>query len=377
MTQPAHDIYRTRDTPSHGKSLFRDGNIPADERYLHLEHKRKRRQAFITGFVVLLVASLLIVVGVQQYLLNTTSLYDPSPAPPTNAPAPAPQTATSARSLMTHLALDADAQTRLLLEEIEAQAVGEAEIGEGDKPLHAHWIKEAAYYLLRAERARGAGDEALALESYEKALRIYPDLRGVYATLGMLYMDRAEYEAAAAALERATLEEALSFGIVNNLGVAYLQLEQWDRAEEYLQHALRLRPDYAAAHFNLATLYVRQGNPENAADHFDTFLRMDPEHLNALLVYSSILMQSDEWARAANFLQRAAQLSPESPPIYFRLAQSLAQSERPTEALRTLHQAVELVDARNALAWMSQSEFDRLRHNPEFQQLVEYLVAAQ
>ncbi len=371
MPHTPHDIYETKKRRSAHNELFRTNRKPSDELYWIAALKQKRRQTFIIGLVAFLIISMVVVITFQQYLLSNAPAYDP---PPATAPA---QPAPDARNLMNYLSVDADSQTRFLLEEIQEQSIGAAEITSGDKPLHPDWIKEAAYHLLRAERAQQEGMDDLAIESYENALRIYPDLRGVYATLGMLHMDRRDYEPAAAALERAALEEVMSFGVANNLGVAYLQLERLDQAEEYLLHALRLRPQYAAAHYNLATLYVREGRATDAAVHFQAFLDMEPDNLSALLAYASILIQLEEWTPAVEMLERAADLSPRSPPIYFRLAQSLAQVHRRADAMQALKNAVALVDARNALAWMSRHEFDALRHDPGFQQLARELAAAQ
>ena len=371
MPHIPHDIYETIKRRSAHSELFRTNRTPSDELYWIAALKQKRRQTFMVGLVVFLIVSMVVVITFQQYLLSNAPAYDPPPAHPPAPPAP------DTRNLMNYLSVDADTKTRFLLEEIEAQSIGTAEITAGDKPLHPDWIKEAAYHVLRAERAQREGMDDLAIESYENALRIYPDLRGVYATLGMLHMDRRDYTAAAAALERAALEEAMSFGVANNLGVAYLQLERLDQAEEYLWHALRLRPHYAAAHYNLATLYVREGKATEAAVHFQAFLDMEPDNLNALLAYAAILIQLEEWPPATEMLERAAALSPKSPPIYFRLAQSLAHDHRRAEAMQALKNAVALVDARNALAWMSRQEFDALRQDPGFQQLARELAATQ
>lgn len=366
MPQTTHDIYESRKTRSPRDELFRRDGKPSDENFWTESLKRQRRQSFIIGLVVFLVVSMVIVITFQQYLLGIALTYDPPPAP-------AAPRASDSLNIMTYLNPDDDEQAQFMLTEILEQGVGDRAITDGDKPLDTHWVKEASYHLLRAERAQREGLEEMALESYENALRIYPDLRGVNSILGMLYMNRREHEQAAAAFERAALEETLSFGIVNNLGVAYLQLGRFDKAAEYLLHALRLRPDYAAAHFNLASLYVRTGEIDEAANHFRAFLEMEPDNLNAMLAYSAILIRRKEWAPAAELLQRAALQSPQSPPIHFRLAQCLSHVDRQAEALQTLRRAVALVDSRNALAWMSQSGFDAMRHEPGFQQLAQEL----
>ncbi len=367
MPSTRHDIYGTGIARHRREPLSSAGARRAEEEYGKKSLKQKRRQSYILGASAFLITCLLVLVTFQQYLLNSAApKYEPEP--PTIAQSPA-----ASRNIMHYLSLDTNAQTRFMLEEIQEQNLGGADIATGDKPLHAHWVKEASYHLLRAERAMREGMENEALNSYENALRIYPDLRGVYAAIGMLYMDRRDYQSAAAALERAALEEALSFGIANNLGVVYLHLEQYERAEQNLVLALRLSPEYAAAHFNLASLYVRMGHIEDAAKHCRLFLELEPDNLSALLVYASVLIQREEWEEAANILERAAVWSPQSPPIFFRLAQSLAQTNRPDEAMHALHRAVALVDSRNALAWVSRQEFDRLRGTPEFQRLADQL----
>jgi tetratricopeptide (TPR) repeat protein len=136
---------------------------------------------------------------------------------------------------------------------------------------------------------------------------------------------------------------------------------------------VRLREDYAPARFNLASLYVRREQPAKAAEQFSRYLELEPENLNATLAYAAVLLKQQAWDEAVATLETALTLAPESPPIHFRLSETLARAGRSREAMRRLDLAIQMVDGRTALGWMSRSGFDNIRATSEFQALIETL----
>lgn len=361
---PPQDIYRTRSSGK-GPSYFRTDDETAPFWRDELHKGRVRNLAFF-GTVFLFVA-LTSVIVFQQHLLQ----YRPRFEHKTELVAPLTTNAPSAPVLKQYLDLELDSHSIILLDALQDTPI-EAIDGE-DMPLNGHWIKQVTYHLFQAERAERDNMLAIALEHYEKALKIFPDLRGIHEKTGIIYMERKQYEQAIAAFEKAAREEAASFRMANNLGAAYLQVEKLDLAEKYLLQAFSLQADYAPAHFNLATLYLRKNEPTNAAAYFQRYLALTPDNTQAMLSYALVLIQLERWQEAADLLQTISTSGPDSPPILFRLAQAQANLGQHKEALTTLRKAVALVDPRNALTWMSRAEFNPLRSESGFQQLIREL----
>jgi tetratricopeptide (TPR) repeat protein len=316
-------------------------------------------QNFAFAGTVFLFVTLTSVIVFQQHLLQYRPRFERTTEPESAAPA---------QDQTNYLDLELDARSVMLLDALQETPLVEVD-GE-DMPMNGHWIKQAAHHILQAERAERDNMPDLALVHYEMALKIFPDLRGIHPKTGVIYMERRQYEKAIAAFEKAAREGSMSIGIANNLGAAYLQVARMDRAEEVLLQAVALQPDYAPAHFNLATLYLRQNELENAAASFQRYQALAPDNTQAMLSYALVLIQLERWPDATLLLEAINEAEPSSPPVLFRLAQTQANLNQQERALATLKQAVALVDPRNALAWMSRTEFDPLRSEAAFQQLI-------
>lgn len=273
------------------------------------------------------------------------------------------------------LDMNADLRTQTIMDELmETQPLPIPE--RGDMPLDARWIKQAAYHLVQAERSTRNQDYDEALQEFDNVLLIYPDIKGVQRQIGLIQLRMEDYRSAAATFEKVATEEEMTFALANNLGVAYLALEEYNDAERNFLTATQLNPQYSLAYFNLATLYLRKGALDQAAGYFDQYLQLRTDDIAAAQTYAMILVQLKKWDRAILLLQQISRVAPDVAPIHFRLAEALSHTANKEGALDALDRAVTLVDPRRALAWMSRPEFDELRNETRFQELLSELGAA-
>ena len=209
------------------------------DRY-HLQHKpwvdarRSHRRATITlTLVVFVILSLIATVVVQQYLLAKRPRGKwASKIIPEKSAASSSFNATP------------DIQTQFMIDELtELKNVTLPE--KGDMPLNTQWIKQAAYQLIRAEKATREGQFDEAVDSYQKALLIYPKLQGAHRQLGLAYLHKKDYRNAVQEFEKAKEEESMTYGLANNLGVSYLALEDYKKAEVSFLMATQINPQYA------------------------------------------------------------------------------------------------------------------------------------
>jgi len=268
------------------------------------------------------------------------------------------------------LRFEMDAQSMYLLEDLLPPAPSEES---ENMSLSASALKQASYHLVRAEKADKQDRTEEALESYRKVVRIFPHILGVQRQIGMLAIRVKDYALAAEALEKASREASMTFSMANNLGVAYMGMENFDKAEAAFKTAVQLNPDYAMAYFNLATLYLRRGKPDAASPFLEKYLILQPGDTMAGQTYALTLIQLEQWDRAAALLQQIARAAPDVAPIHFRLAQALSHGPSPEPAIEALKRAVNLVDPKQALAWLSRPEFNLLRDEAGFQQILQEL----
>jgi len=88
-------------------------------------------------------------------------------------------------------------------------------------------------------------DEAIA--DLKKALDIYPQGDGAYATLGGILVGRKDYPAATALLEKAIQLSAVNEFARDYMGVALVNQGQYEQAVKYFREALQINPDFDSA----------------------------------------------------------------------------------------------------------------------------------
>jgi len=240
-------------------------------------------------------------------------------------------------------------------------------------PLDSTWIKQAGTRLNMADKALQHGQLNEALLRYNEALKIYPDIKDVQRYIGLIHLQKKEFDLAISAFEKAIAQESNNPRLLNNLGICFLGLNEYDKALIVLEAALIQDPSYLMAHYNIATLYYRQQAYDKSLPYFEYYLGADNENLEAYQLYAKSLIQLDEWDVASEVLAELSRKMPDSAPVYFRLAQALSMQQQPSPAMSALEQGIALMDTRRALSWLNKKEFDVLRSSPEFQTLVESL----
>lgn len=248
----------------------------------------------------------------------------------------------------------------------------DAEVPAGPKPLSAEWIKAAAYYTIQGQQALALNQQEEALEYFQKVLGIYPDIRGLHLSMGLLYLQEKNYEQAATHLEKA-LQQEDSFVPAINLGAAFSGLKEYDRAETYFKRAMELQPGNPQCHKNLADLYREMDRVDEAIFHFGKYLDLRPGDLDARQSYALSLTKTERWKDAAEELTKLIKDLPDVAPLYFLLAQSLVKNNQPDKAVEALGLGARLIDPGLAQNWMAREEFNALRNRNDFKLLADEL----
>ncbi len=257
----------------------------------------------------------------------------------------------------------------------QAAAQAEADEKPGPKPLSVKWVKNAAYHIIMGQQALAVNEPKQALEHFQKAVEIYPDIEGLHRAVGILYLRREEYALAAQHLEKA-LAEKEEPDVVNNLAVAYIGTEEYDKAEKLLKRLLELEPENPGCHKNLATLYRKMKLDDKACFHFEKYIDLQPNDLDTMQTYALYLAKLRRWKEAADFLTKLTQQVTDVAPVYFLLAQVQVQNGQQEKALAALKRGIQLTDPELALAWMRRDEFDKVRGAVDFKNLIDQLEIA-
>jgi adenylate cyclase len=169
-----------------------------------------------------------------------------------------------------------------------------------------------------ALRGIGESDLRLALDRFERAIRLDPTnaaahagLADVHAFLGGLYhhLPRSEWEAASEhhAREAIRLDPELAEAHTS-LALRHLDAGRYAEAEPEFRRALALNPSYSESHSWYGTLLAELGRPEEALAEWAQAQQLDPLASYALAEEVSFLVQLRQMERVPALLERLAQV---------------------------------------------------------------------
>lgn len=234
------------------------------------------------------------------------------------------------------------------------------------------WLKAAAYYTINAEQAFTLRKFDQAIANYKKALRIFPDLKGIHSQLGNIYLAQQNYKEAIKELEKSLSEQDTpDWRTLVNLGAACMQTEAFEKAEQYLQQALTEHPELPEVQKNLALLYKEMKRPEESIRYFERYLALRPNDIATTQLYTVYLTANAKWDKAAGLLRKLNESAPDVAPLFFLRAQVELQLGNQEAAISALQRGIRLVDSSYAIGWMSKSDFDEIRNTTAFQQLID------
>ncbi len=242
--------------------------------------------------------------------------------------------------------------------------------------LTVHWVQQAGWHLGRAQRQYRWKEWKEALKEYGEARHILPGVEGIDEHMGLCHFWLKEYDSAAECFECALKRHPGSSSLLNNLGLVCTLQKNYKKADQYFKKAISNDSDYSAAYFNLGLMYYRKGDMNSAANYLREYLAFDSSNLDAIHLFSLTLAKAERWDEAIIVLESSILMMPKAAPLHFRLAEALCHTGDLDKAMDVMKTALTLVDAKTALTWLSQGEFDRLRERPDYQAIVTELTNA-
>ncbi len=103
------------------------------------------------------------------------------------------------------------------------------------------------------------GQSEQAIEHYQEALRLNPNLPEARITLGVALARKGRLDEAIEQFQAAVAQNPQNPGALYNLGLAYNGKGQLNEAMTTFEQVIRLTPDNADAHNNLGLVLMRQG----------------------------------------------------------------------------------------------------------------------
>lgn len=149
---------------------------------------------------------------------------------------------------------------------------------------------EARDYLEKGRQFYRKDEDAQAVEAFQQALKLDPELAEAHFRLGLTYDTLGQEQEAEAAYKKAveTYKKYLSIDGNNddaeghyNLGQTYAGLHVYTEAVREYRQATRLKPDDPAIHYDLGLALMRLAQYDEASKAFARSLELDPENYRA------------------------------------------------------------------------------------------------
>ena len=243
--------------------------------------------------------------------------------------------------------------------------------GEGKRPINRLWTKKAAYNIILAEKAYELEQFATAATHFENALEVMPMLEDIRVPLGMCYFHIEKFDQAIALFENIDIE-LLEKDMLNNLGAVCIKSQAYDLAEKYLLVAQEKDPVYPPLLKNLGLLYQKTEQHDKSIICYERYFFQRPADTNSRYNYALFLIKIAKWNEASEQLELLTTEITDIANLYnlqSRVELKLGNAEK---ALQATRRASQLTDPKNALNWMSDSEFDQLREIDDFQDLLKF-----
>ena len=159
-------------------------------------------------------------------------------------------------------------------------------------------------------------DNEKAIEHYNKAIRLDPNLVEVYNNRGNAYGAKSDHARAIQDFDKAIDLNPDYAEAYNNRGVVYGEKGDHARAIQDYDKAIALNPDYANAYNNRGNVYQKKGEYARAIQNYDKVIALNPDYANAYNNRGVAYRAKGDHARAIQDFDKAIDLNPDDANAY-------------------------------------------------------------
>lgn len=157
----------------------------------------------------------------------------------------------------------------------------------------------------------GKTDEAI--DHYQKAIKLAPDLYMARNNLGSDYLGKSNFAAAREQFEQVIKINPTDAAAYFNTGVLSLLAQKYEDAASWFDQGLSRQPNNALGHYLRGVLYTQMGESSQAEKELRAALRLDPKAPKARLALVNLFVEQGRQAEAADELTHFLKDSPNGP----------------------------------------------------------------
>lgn len=173
-------------------------------------------------------------------------------------------------------------------------------------------------YLLAGSTLMDLNDFARAQTDLDNALRLNPNLPGVYTLEGMVKDMNGDAAGAEPVLREAVRRDAADFNANLYLGAILYKRRDMDEAKTYLEHALKIQPSSPTAIYEMALWENASAHYDDAARELESLEKSNPDwlqpHVELATIYYRLHRPTDGAREREIVAKMKAQQQSEGPP---------------------------------------------------------------
>lgn len=197
--------------------------------------------------------------------------------------------------------------------------------------LKAKFSKKAVKEYEKGNTQMGRGEVEAAIESYQRAVALAPEMYPALNNLGNAYLGLKRLPEAEAAFRKALAANPGGAEPCINLGHLFYERKQYDQAEKFLRRGLERYPHSALAYLLLGFTYARTGNLQAAETNFlNSLAQNDASVVGAHLELANLYLRTNRRHKAREQLEAYLQAQPNDPQAD-RIRQTIARLKNPAE----------------------------------------------
>jgi lipoprotein NlpI len=195
--------------------------------------------------------------------------------------------------------------------------------------------------LIRGVAYRNKGNYEQAIQDFDKAIRLKPDIAEAFNNRGVAYDYKGDYERAIQDYNQVIRLRPDYAAPFNNRGLVYHEKGEFDRAIQDFDQAIRLNPGYAEAFESRGSAYLAKGDYDRAIQDYGQAIKLEPSYAGNFSDRGFAYDCKKDYPRALHDYDLAVQLNPQDGHIlggrgvtHFYLGQFKAAEDDIAHSLR-------------------------------------------
>ena len=144
-----------------------------------------------------------------------------------------------------------------------------------------------------------------AIDYFEKAIELEPELEDVYYYMGAAYEKIEKYEKAIECFEKEAANNPSNAKPMSRIGICYELLNKFQKAIEAYERVINVDPKFNDAWYNIGINYKKLKRFEEAMEYFEKAVELNPHDVDAWGHIVAIYLDKNDYEKAIEVCKRA------------------------------------------------------------------------